>query len=184
MYSAMNRTFVVISIALLSSLYPSCKEAPNKTASETTVAETEDDIIEIAHSVGVYDLLEDPAYAEKAKELDLKCPNLNDARISGTDRDVAMEAWISLNQQIGQHLMEKSFNWNTATEKMKIRHRFYFHKDGTIDSYYYNVMDKSISPEIRAAYGDAVSEIIQEHRIAIQRDIAFAQCGKMAFQVL
>lgn len=169
-------------LVCLISINLSCKNSTTNTQ-ETTAADSIEESIAMAENVGVYDVLKDPAYAEQVKQLDLKCPNLNDPRIPLEDKEVAMEAWVALNQNIGQHLLTKEFDWGTTSETVKIWHRFYFNKDGSINSYYYNIMDKSINEDTREAYGKRVSEIIQEHRIGFELDSAFAQCGKMVFQV-
>ena len=63
----------------------SCKNnSPEQTDAETKPA-TEQEHIELASNIGVYDLKEEQAYRDKVKELDLKCPNLLDPRISKED---------------------------------------------------------------------------------------------------
>lgn len=179
----MKKLHFPILLACLILVLFSCKDSTSST-SETTILHPNEETIAMAENVGVYDVLKDPAYVQQVKELDLKCPNLNDPRIPFEDRELAMDAWVALNQNIGQHLLTKEFDWGTTAETVKIWHRFYFNKDGSINSYYYNIMDKSINEDTREAYGKRVSEIIQEHRIGFELDSAFAQCGKMVFQVL
>ena len=89
-----------------------------------------------------------------------------------------------MNQNIGQYLVENNFNWDTEATNVKVWHKFYFDKDGNITSYYFNVLDENISQETREAYRDAVSTIIGEQSVNIQKDSAFAQCGSMRFPVI
>lgn len=160
-----------------------CKD--NNIANATPSApNSSTDKITMAKEIGVYDVLSDPAYIKQVKALDLKCPNLLDPRLSNEDADILIAAWRDLNQKIGSQLVSSDFNWNTNSETVKIFHKFYFNKDGSIMNYYYNIMDTTISKATRKAYGNSVKSIINEHRINISKDSAFAQCGRMEFKAI
>jgi hypothetical protein len=178
----MQQIAKTLQILLVTIIITGCKNA-NEQSQSTTVTSKETNAIALVSDLGVYDLSADSKYMEELTILDQRCPDLMKPPYLLEDREAILESWTALNQNIGQKLMDKGFNWESAQEQVKIFHRFYFHKDGSIHRYYFNILDSTVSKEKREAYSKAVADILQNHCLGIERDSAFAQCGKMAFQV-
>lgn len=124
-----------------------------------------------------------PKDVEKYKSygLDATCPNLLDPRIGKEEINEINAAWMDLNQAIGRHLAEQNFDWESETPKIRIWHKFYFHKDGSLNKYFFNFTGNAISEQKRAEYKILMQEFGKSYQLPLAKDSAFAQCGKGAF---
>lgn len=125
--------------------------------------------------------LEAERKAYTALGLDETCPNLLDPRISKEDIDNINKAWLDLNKELGAFLTKNEFSWNTSEPMVKIWHKFYFYKDGSLKAYFFKVQNASISDETRAIYKGLVIEFAKTYQLPLTKDSTFAQCGKGAF---
>lgn len=118
----------------------------------------------------------------QAYNLDDTCPNLLDPRLSKDDIHEVKSAWLDLNKMIGVFLAENNFDWETKEPYIKAWHRFYFHKDGTLNKYVFNFRGNEISGEKKEEYKKLMQEFGKHYKLPLQRDSAFAQCGRATFQ--
>jgi len=172
-----------VQLVLFLLLISACKN-DHTTKTDKPIVKEATESVAMASDIGVYDLSTDSKYMEEIQSLNESCPDLMNPQYLLKDREAILESWTALNQNIGQQLVDEGFKWDSSPSgKVKIYHRFYFHKDGSIHRYYFNILDTTVSKEKRVAYATQVGSILKNYDLGIQRDSAFAQCGKMAFKI-
>lgn len=117
----------------------------------------------------------------KSYGLDETCPNLLDPRIGKEEIKEINAAWMHLNQAIGTHLAEQNFEWESDSPKINVWHKFYFHKDGSLNKYFFNLRGTAVSDQKSAEYKAIMEEFGKNYQLPLERDSAFAQCGRGIF---
>ena len=112
--------------------------------------------------------------------LDDKCPNLLDPTIAKDEIKEIGKAWMDLNQKIGNFLAKNNFHWESDASAIKVWHKFYFHKDGTLNKYFFNFIT-NISQEKKNEYKKLIEEFAKNYKLPLTKESQFAQCGKAAF---
>ena len=113
--------------------------------------------------------------------LDEKCPNLLDPRIAKDEIKAINNAWLDLNKNIGIFLAKNKFKWESDKPAIKVWHKFYFNKDGTLKKYLFNCMTP-VPTESKKEYKKLMLEFAKSYKLPLTRESDFAQCGSAAFQ--
>ena len=113
--------------------------------------------------------------------LDETHPNLLNPEIAAGEVKQVYGSWSDLHQKLGVFLKEKNFEWGTEDDMIKIVHKIYFNKNGEITSYFFYVMNETVDFEKTEEFSDLIKQFARENAINLQRDGAFAQCGKTKF---
>ena len=113
--------------------------------------------------------------------LDEKCTNLLDPRIGKDEIKAIHNAWLDLNKNIGKFLAENNFQWDTDKPVIKVWHKFYFNKDGTLKKYFFNCRTP-VTIENKKEYKKLILEFAKGYKLPLTQESDFAQCGSAAFQ--
>lgn len=114
-------------------------------------------------------------------ELDRTHPNLLNPEISKTEYKLVRESWTDLHQRIGTYLSERDFNWEIGDPSVDIVHKIYFNPNGEIENYFFNVLNENVSQQKKEEFANLISEFAKNHRIGLNKDERFAQCGKTKY---
>ncbi len=117
----------------------------------------------------------------KELQLDSTHPNLLNPQISKDDYLSVRASWAGLHQSIGTYLSEKDFSWEVEDSVITIVQKFYFHPDGGIKSYFFNIRNESVTSQKKKEFGDLITNFSKDHTIDLSRDHNFAQCGKTKY---
>lgn len=116
-----------------------------------------------------------------ALKLDDSYPNLLNPNISKDDYEKVSQSWIDLNQRIGAYLSDNDFTWGISDSTISIVQKFYFEPDGTINSYFFNIRNESVTYEKKELYGEMILKFASENKIDYSMNDIFAQCGKTRY---
>jgi len=168
----------IIAVLTLTFVFFACNGNKKATSSEEQSTQIADNItFEVFNGSVAEDRKKYQSYG-----LDDTGPNLLDPRISKDQIDKINAAWLDLNKAIGKHLADNNFDWKTEEPYIKAWHKFYFHKDGSLNKYLFNFRGDEISAETKDAYKKVMQEFGKTYKLPLEQDSAFAQCGKAAFQ--
>lgn len=133
-------------------------------------------------TIQVYDFdNETELFKYEQLNLDKDHPNLLNPKISKSEMNKVVESWTELHQNIGNYLQENDFEWQVEDPQIMIVHKFYFNPDGSIHSYFFNMLNEGISDSQRQKYSELITEFARTKKIGLTRDFQFAQCGKTKY---
>ena len=114
--------------------------------------------------------------------LDDTCVNLLDPRnTSESERTSVVNSWSNFHKKVTTFLKEENFEWEVPDSTITIYNRIYFHKNGTINYYVFNINNPSISEEKKAEFEKVLLKFSEEIRLDLQKDEPFSQCGKTKY---
>lgn len=114
-------------------------------------------------------------------DLDKTHPNMLDPSNSKERNEEVKKSWVNLHEAIGSFLAEKDFTWEVQDSSVSIVQKFYFHSNGSIKSYFFKVVNSSVSSDKKEEYASLIEEFAQNHKIEFQMENSFAQCGKTRY---
>lgn len=116
---------------------------------------------------------------EKIKVLDETHENLLNPSVSEDKINEVLKSWKEVHSKMNQFLNEKGFSWGLDDKAVKLYNRFYFDKKGNIKVYAFRFFNK-VSETKEKEFIKLMEEFVKQTSISLEREKAFAQCGKIA----
>ena len=117
----------------------------------------------------------------RALNLDENHPNLLDPEISLGNFESVKQSWINLHKGIDTYLTANNFDWEIENSSISIFHKIYFHPDGKIKYYFFNIRNTAVTPTKRIEYAKLISDFAKANWIEFSSSHQFAQCGKTRY---
>lgn len=113
--------------------------------------------------------------------LDSTHSNLLNPQIAVEDFKEVRNVWIKLHQDLNKYLSNNAFDWNSSDSSISILHKIYFQKDGKVKYHFFRVFNANVSENTKKEFSNLLSKFDSSYKINLQRDSAFAQCGKASY---
>ena len=90
-------------------------------------------------------------------------------------------AWISLLQDLGQHLADNDFAWGKPTWCFN---KVYFNKDGKIDKFLFNFKKGEVDEDKQDTFATLLTDFAKNYKLKIDSvaDSNFSQCGPATYK--
>ncbi len=120
--------------------------------------------------------------AYKKLNLDSIYPNLLDSRNSTQEQHKkVIESWSKFHQQVSKFMKDENFTWDSPDSTISIVNKIYFSKSGSIDYYFFRIINPSISNAKRLEFETVLQNFSKNIKIELNRDDKYAQCGKTRY---
>jgi len=95
--------------------------------------------------------------------------------------DEFYEAWVSLLNDLAQHLANNDFTWGKPTWCFN---KIYFNKDGKIDKYLFNFRKLEVEEDKQAIFAKLLTEFAKDYKLKIDKvaNSNFSQCGPVIYK--
>ena len=145
-------------------------------------AATKTEVVDKQETIGVFNFDNKEEFSEyMSLNLDESHPNLLNPEISKSDYKSVIESWTGLHQRIGAFLEENKFTWGVPDDAIRIVHKIYFGRNGRIENYFFRIANEEVSKEKKEEFANLIAAFARTHRMDLQMDHSFAQCGKTKY---
>lgn len=169
-----SKLFIALFFLILS--FTSCKEKGEEKAKKPEIAlVSEPTVIDIDNPASVKNM--------QRKDFDSLYLNLLDPEnVSEEEYEEVVKSWSKLHNKISKYMKSENFHWNVSDSAIKVSNRIYFDEDGTIDYYFFRVINPDVTSEKKTEYVKLLKKFSEHEKIGFKRDFKYGQCGNIQYQ--
>ncbi|MCF6361239.1 MAG: hypothetical protein L3J29_10825 [Cyclobacteriaceae bacterium] len=114
--------------------------------------------------------------------LDSLYPNLLDpSKSSEKEFKAVVKSWSELHQKVSSFMKDEGFSWNVEDSTISIVNKICFHKNGTIDYFFFRILNPSIPDSKKIEFESVLQKFSKSIIMNLNRDSNYAQCGKTKY---